>query len=211
RKFAAVSSKIELPLALGFLSHRVGLRTKEAIEVLNKLAQLNGKKLPKNLAISVPFVEPNTTTKSIWSTNCTKCSNGNSSSFCWQCSLKLHTPSFAFFSSSTFSFGVSCTFCIFFSRKDNEGVNEHNGSKGSWLQLSAEAVGFMAASTTFDVLYVYCVELFPTNVCNFAMSMLRQALMLGASITHRSSSRTWVLELIGFIPYICGFRKFFTL
>jgi OCT family organic cation transporter-like MFS transporter 4/5 len=40
----------------------------------------------------------------------------------------------------------------------------------------------MAASVAFDVLYVYCVELFPTNVRNFAVSQSRQALMLGASI-----------------------------
>ncbi|KAF9607314.1 hypothetical protein IFM89_033902 [Coptis chinensis] len=85
-------------------------------------------------------------------------------------------------SSSAFLTRVSCIFCIFFSRKDNEGVNENNGSKGSWLQLSAEAVGFMAASTTFDVLYVYCIELFLTNVHNFTVSLLRQALKLGASI-----------------------------
>ncbi|RWW12184.1 hypothetical protein GW17_00024157 [Ensete ventricosum] len=34
----------------------------------------------------------------------------------------------------------------------------------------------------FDVLYVYCVELFPTNVRNLAVSNLRQSLMLGAAI-----------------------------
>ncbi|OAY78532.1 Organic cation/carnitine transporter 1 [Ananas comosus] len=49
-------------------------------------------------------------------------------------------------------------------------------------KLSVEAVGFMAASMAFDVLYIYCVELFATNVRNFAVSMLRQALMLGAAI-----------------------------
>ncbi|KAF9624095.1 hypothetical protein IFM89_007793 [Coptis chinensis] len=194
-------------------------RTKEAMEVLNKLARLNGKKLPKNLVISVPFVEPNTTTKSIWSTKwaakrmITLMLAGFGVGFVYY-GFQLNVENLDFnlyftvalnalmeipavfvgsvllsfidrrllLSSSAFLAGVSCILCIFFSRKDNEGVSEHNGSKGSWLQLSAEAVGFMAASTTFDVLYVYCVELFPTNVRNFAVSLLRQALMLGASI-----------------------------
>ncbi|XP_073134380.1 organic cation/carnitine transporter 1 [Henckelia pumila] len=79
------------------------------------------------------------------------------------------------FSSSAFLAGVSCIFCIFFSSREQK--------KGSLPQLMVEAVGFMAASTAFDVLYIYCVELFPTNVRNFAVSMLRQALMLGASIS----------------------------
>ncbi|KZV34779.1 organic cation/carnitine transporter 1 [Dorcoceras hygrometricum] len=79
------------------------------------------------------------------------------------------------FSCSAFLAGISCISCILFSTR------EHN--KGSLPQLMVEAIGFMAASTAFDVLYIYCVELFPTNVRNFAVSMLRQALMLGASIS----------------------------
>ena len=84
------------------------------------------------------------------------------------------------FSGSIGLAGVSCIVCIFFSggRRRRE-----EKSTGSWLQLSIEAFGFMAAALAFNVLYIYCVELFPTNVRNFAVSMLRQALMLGASIT----------------------------
>ncbi|KAK3041909.1 hypothetical protein RJ639_002191 [Escallonia herrerae] len=82
------------------------------------------------------------------------------------------------FSQSAYIAGLSCIICIIFSRGGRKG----DGSKGSWPQLTIEALGFMAASTAFDVLYIYCVELFPTNVRNFAVSMLRQALMLGASI-----------------------------
>ncbi|XP_075504043.1 organic cation/carnitine transporter 1 [Primulina tabacum] len=79
------------------------------------------------------------------------------------------------FSCSAFLAGISCISCIFFSTREHK--------KGSLPQLMVEAVGFMAASTAFDVLYIYCVELFPTNIRNFAVSMLRQALMLGASIS----------------------------
>ncbi|PIN19426.1 Synaptic vesicle transporter SVOP and related transporters (major facilitator superfamily) [Handroanthus impetiginosus] len=82
------------------------------------------------------------------------------------------------FSSSAFLAGISCMFCIIFSSSIHK-----NGKRGSLPQLTIEAIGFMAASTAFDVLYVYCVELFPTNVRNFAVSMLRQALMLGASMS----------------------------
>ncbi|XP_008813162.2 organic cation/carnitine transporter 1 [Phoenix dactylifera] len=78
------------------------------------------------------------------------------------------------FSLSAFIAGISCILCILFT--------EETKSKGSWSQLTVEAIGFMAASMAFDVLYVYSVELFPTNVRNFAVSMLRQALMLGAAI-----------------------------
>lgn len=78
------------------------------------------------------------------------------------------------FSTSAFIAGASCLLCIIFTKG--------SGSARGWAQLSIEAVGFMAASLAFDVIYIYCVELFPTNVRNFAVSLLRQALMLGASV-----------------------------
>ncbi|KAM7256293.1 hypothetical protein ACFE04_012034 [Oxalis oulophora] len=79
------------------------------------------------------------------------------------------------FAVSTYVAGVSCILCIFIS-------SQKASSGGSWGQLIIESIGFMAASISFDVMYIYCVELFPTNVRNFAVSMLRQTLMLGASI-----------------------------
>ncbi|XP_065871532.1 organic cation/carnitine transporter 1 [Euphorbia lathyris] len=87
------------------------------------------------------------------------------------------------FSTSTFLAGASCILCIIFSRKGHhEKAGDDHAAGGSWAQLIIEGIGFMAASIAFDILYVYCVELFPTNVRNFAVSMLRQTLMLGASI-----------------------------
>ncbi|KAJ4834558.1 hypothetical protein Tsubulata_823720 [Turnera subulata] len=89
------------------------------------------------------------------------------------------------FSMSSFLAGVSSILCILFSR-GRKGADTYDGKhpqdKGSWGQLITEATGFMAASLAFDVLYIYCVELFPTNVRNFSFSMLRQTLMLGASL-----------------------------
>lgn len=89
------------------------------------------------------------------------------------------------FSASAFLTGFSCILCMLFSRTGEKNGSESSSPKkrGSLPQLMIEAVGFMAASTAFDVLYIYCVELFPTNVRNFCVSMMRQALMLGASIS----------------------------
>ncbi|KAK6921326.1 Major facilitator, sugar transporter-like [Dillenia turbinata] len=94
------------------------------------------------------------------------------------------------FSLSACTAGISCLLCILFSSEDHKSVRKptHServgeSSERNWLQLLTEGIGFMAASTAFDVSYIYCVELFPTNVRNFAVSMLRQALMLGASVS----------------------------
>ncbi|KAJ7970196.1 Organic cation/carnitine transporter like [Quillaja saponaria] len=87
------------------------------------------------------------------------------------------------FSVSIYIAGVSCILCSILSNiRGANGNSKTNHSRGSWSQLGIEAIGFMGASTAFDIIYIYCVELFPTNVRNFAVSMLRQALMLGASI-----------------------------
>ncbi|XP_054786264.1 organic cation/carnitine transporter 1 [Prosopis cineraria] len=85
------------------------------------------------------------------------------------------------FSVSTYMAGISSLLCTFPAGK---GSNSLKAPKmgGNWSQLITESIGFMGASTAFDILYVYCVELFPTNVRNFSVSMLRQALMLGASM-----------------------------
>ncbi|GFZ12311.1 organic cation/carnitine transporter1 [Actinidia rufa] len=87
------------------------------------------------------------------------------------------------FSQSAYVAGVSCILLsiIYFGRHDQKKANALQ-LRSCWPQLMIEGIGFMAASTAFDVLYVYCVELFPTNVRNFAVSLLRQALMLGASM-----------------------------
>ncbi|KAL9324349.1 hypothetical protein ACSQ67_009206 [Phaseolus vulgaris] len=82
---------------------------------------------------------------------------------------------------SSYIAAVSSILCTFFSHRGKTS-KVHSNHGGSWAQLIIEAIGFMGASTTFDILYIYCVELFPTNVRNFAVSMLRQAIMLGASV-----------------------------
>jgi len=73
--------------------------------------------------------------------------------------------------------GISCIICTLF-HQSGTGVSVYR----SWAQLIAESIGFMAVSLSFDVMYIYSVELFPTNVRNIAVSMLRQALMSGAAL-----------------------------
>ncbi|KAK4749021.1 hypothetical protein SAY87_026470 [Trapa incisa] len=90
------------------------------------------------------------------------------------------------FSQTAIAAGLSCLLSIIFSRHHRPPHDniKHGGigTAENWAQLVIEGIGFMACSIAFDVLYIYCVELFPTNVRNFAVSMLRQALMLGASV-----------------------------
>ncbi|KAJ6760163.1 SOLUTE CARRIER FAMILY 22 MEMBER [Salix purpurea] len=70
-----------------------------------------------------------------------------------------------------------------FSLMGKHGNKADKSRDGSWAQLIIEGIGFMDASIAYDVLYIYCVELFPTNVRNFTMLQSRLSLMLGASIT----------------------------
>ncbi|OAY73331.1 Organic cation/carnitine transporter 1 [Ananas comosus] len=188
-------------------------RTDEAMGVLTKLAKLNGKVIPTNIAISnsTTSTRVHSSQRNLWSAKwarkriVTMMIAGFGIGFVYY-GVQLNVENLNFnlyftvgvnavmeipavflgsvflsftgrrilFTSSAFLAGVSCILCILFSKKAK--------SKASWPQLSVEAVGFMAASMAFDVLYIYCVELFATNVRNFAVSMLRQALMLGAAI-----------------------------
>lgn len=189
-------------------------RTEEALDVLDRFANLNGRKLPHNISISNP-IDARTSNaernESLWSARwaskrmAAAMMAGFGVGFVYY-GVQLNVENLNFdiyftvaanalmeipavllgsvllsftdrrilFSLSAYIAGISCILCILFT-KDAK-IN------GSWSQLTVEAIGFMAASMAFDVLYVYCVELFPTNVRNFAVSMLRQALMLGAAI-----------------------------
>nr|KYP61679.1 hypothetical protein KK1_016187 [Cajanus cajan] len=165
-------------------------RSKEALEVLDRFARLNGKKkLPNNLTLINPCgsssasCNDNTTTseaspnnkENLWTTK-------------WA-AMRMITVMLSGFGVGFVYYGVqlnveNLNFNLYASVALNAIMEIPavviNG--GSWGQLIIEAIGFMGASTAFDILYIYCVELFPTNVRNFAVSMLRQAIMLGASV-----------------------------
>lgn len=48
-----------------------------------------------------------------------------------------------------------------------------------WAQMGLEVVSFFSACTTLNVVLIYTLELFPTCVRNSALSMVRQAVVLG--------------------------------
>ncbi|XP_047180846.1 organic cation/carnitine transporter 1 isoform X2 [Vigna umbellata] len=208
-------------------------RTKEALQVLDRFARLNGKqKLPSNLSLTDPTgssnAAPSTTSEGaeitpnnrekLWTTKwaairmITVMLAGFGVGFVYY-GVQLNVENLNFnlyvsvainavmeipavvigtfllgftnrrllLSVSSFIAAVSSILCTFFSHKGGTSKVQNNHG-GSWVQLIIEGIGFMGASTTFDILYIYCVELFPTNVRNFAVSMLRQAIMLGASV-----------------------------
>ncbi|PKI71751.1 hypothetical protein CRG98_007884 [Punica granatum] len=68
------------------------------------------------------------------------------------------------FSQSAFLAGLSCILCTIFFPRNRAGGHYKLKPGGNWVQLVIEGVAFMAASTAFEVLYIYCVELFLTNV-----------------------------------------------
>lgn len=65
-----------------------------------------------------------------------------------------------------------------------------------WMQMVAETMGFWAICVSFDVLYIFCLELFATNVRSAAVGTMRQAIMAGAAIAPAISvigrRRSWV-------------------
>ncbi|TKY44907.1 Organic cation/carnitine transporter 1 [Spatholobus suberectus] len=204
-------------------------RGKEALEVLDRFARLNGKKkLPSNLSLVNPCGSTNVASsctsegdetspnnkENLWTTRWAAMRmvtvmlagfgvgfvyygvqlNVENLNFNLYVSVALNalmeipavvigtfllgfTNRRLLLSVSSYIAAVSSILCTFFSHKKVQ-----NKYGGSWGQLIIEGIGFMGASTAFDILYIYCVELFPTNVRNFAVSMLRQAIMLGASV-----------------------------
>ncbi|KAG8476175.1 hypothetical protein CXB51_033118 [Gossypium anomalum] len=193
-------------------------KNKEALEVLQKFAGWNRKKLPNNIELIIPSQTTTGTgneggkNENIWTTRwaakrmITMMFFGFGVGFVYY-GIQLNAENLDFnlyltviinaameipavfiggillgftnrrllSSLSAISAGVSCLLCIIFSAASS--------TTSSWPQLTIEAIGFMAASIAFNVSYIYCVELFPTNVRNFAVSMLRQSLMLGASLS----------------------------
>ncbi|PIN02105.1 Synaptic vesicle transporter SVOP and related transporters (major facilitator superfamily) [Handroanthus impetiginosus] len=51
------------------------------------------------------------------------------------------------------------------------------------MQIVLEIVSFFSACTAFDIVLIYALELFPTSVRNSAVSMVRQAMVLGGVLS----------------------------
>ncbi|KAH9287867.1 hypothetical protein KI387_031984 [Taxus chinensis] len=68
--------------------------------------------------------------------------------------------------------GMLCFVCVVYSMDTHKSTN--------WGQMGAELGAFLSAVTAYNVLLIYCLELFPSSVRNSAMSMVKQAVNVGA-------------------------------
>ncbi|KAK0596859.1 hypothetical protein LWI29_019683 [Acer saccharum] len=57
------------------------------------------------------------------------------------------------------------------------------GKVSATLQIGLELVSYFSACTALDLMLIYTLELFPTCVRNSALSLLRQAVVLGGAIS----------------------------
>ncbi|KAL1189135.1 Organic cation/carnitine transporter 1 [Cardamine amara subsp. amara] len=186
-------------------------RKREAIKVLKKLARLNGKKLPADLnLIDPPKRDNQRSSEKFWKTSWAVkrvvmvMIAGFGTGFVYY-GIQLNAENLNFnlyisviingvmeivsvfvgtfllgimnrrplFSSLSCLAGISCILCGVLSLQ--------HVTFAKWMQLAVEAVGFTASGLAYNVLYTYCIELFPTSVRNLAVSLLRQAFVLGAS------------------------------
>ncbi|KAK8521452.1 hypothetical protein V6N12_005355 [Hibiscus sabdariffa] len=167
-------------------------KNKQALDVLRKLA--SGKKLPDNIELIIPSTatantcEEGDKNKSLWTTKWAAkrmvtimtCAFGVGFVY-YGMQLNAENLNFNFYVTVIIN-GLMDVPAVLIGDKAKVG-GDGSKSTSSWPQLTIEAIGFMSASIAFNVSYVYCVELFPTNVRNFAVSLLQQSLILGASLS----------------------------
>ncbi|KAM7250550.1 hypothetical protein ACFE04_022433 [Oxalis oulophora] len=78
------------------------------------------------------------------------------------------------------------------------------------FQIGLELVSFFSACTSFNILLIYTIELFPTCVRNSALAMVRQALVLGGVISPilvaaaRTYGEFWSYGVFGLAIAVCG-------
>ncbi|GLJ53653.1 hypothetical protein SUGI_1144430 [Cryptomeria japonica] len=78
--------------------------------------------------------------------------------------------------------GMLCFLCVFYSLGISD-IPHSTANRKNWAQIVAEVGAFLSAVTAFNVMLIYCLELFPSSVRNSAISMLRQAINAGAIVS----------------------------
>ncbi|WMV51720.1 hypothetical protein MTR67_045105 [Solanum verrucosum] len=58
-----------------------------------------------------------------------------------------------------------------------------DGGRFEGLQIGVELISYFSACTTFSILLIYTLELFPTCVRNSAVAMVRRAMVLGGALS----------------------------
>lgn len=94
--------------------------------------------------------------------------------------------------------GICSVLCVFV------GGGERKG-----LQMGVEVVSFFSACSAFNILLIYTLELFPTSVRNSALSMVRQALVLGGVfcpmlVVAGRKEGFWSYGVFGLVIGVCG-------
>ncbi|KAJ3690471.1 hypothetical protein LUZ61_019635 [Rhynchospora tenuis] len=79
----------------------------------------------------------------------------------------------------------------------------------SRFQLAAEVISYCMACTAINVILIYCVELFPTTICNTAISLARETILLAGVFgpilaAEGKSSRLWSFGFFGLAIGFCG-------
>ncbi|CAE5963518.1 unnamed protein product [Arabidopsis arenosa] len=219
-------------------------RNNEAITVLKKLARLNGKKLPADLKLIDPPKRVNqSSSEKLWKRKWAVkrvlmvMIAGFGTGFVYY-GIQLNAENLKFnlyiavlvngvmeilaffvgtvllgimnrrplFSSLSFVAGLFCIICGVLSLQDTTATK--------WLQLAVVALGFFASGLAYNILYTYCIELFPTAVRNLAVSLLRQAFMLGAAaapwlVAVGRKSPIWSFITFGVVSVLTGLVSFF--
>jgi len=75
--------------------------------------------------------------------------------------------------------GVCSVLCCILMVTSMGNDDDHKWISTDWLKIGVETVSFFGVCTAFNVIMIYTLELFPTCVRNSAVSMVRQALVLG--------------------------------
>jgi MFS family permease len=94
--------------------------------------------------------------------------------------------------------GICSLFCIV----NNEIIPER-------MQMAIEAVSFFGACTSFDIILIYSIELFPTCVRNSALAFIRQAMVLGGVlapvlVVKGRKKKFWSFGVFGIAICCCG-------
>ncbi|ERM98271.1 hypothetical protein AMTR_s01775p00001430 [Amborella trichopoda] len=86
---------------------------------------------------------------------------------------------------------------------------ERKGDIKNGSQLGAEIVAFFSCCTAFNILLIYCLELFPTSVRNSALSLLRQATVFAGVfspllVALGRENAFWSFGVFGLVIICCG-------